>query len=87
MIIHKLLLPVLTPTFCHPSLPPVRLGSCRLLLLLHGAAAVPRGSRLARRRGAGLRDLTAAEAAEVNHDAVGKVRCQCVEQLDMSIYY
>lgn len=50
-------------------------GASRLLLL-HGAG-IPRGCRLAGRRGAGLRDFTAAKAAEIDHDAVSEACYQC----------
>lgn len=52
-------------------------GASRLLLLLLLlAAGIPRWSRLNGWRGAGLRDFTAAKAAEVNHDAASEACCQ-----------
>lgn len=64
-----------TISFLSPLQPDTAWPGASRLLLLHGAG-VPRWSRLLRQRGAGLRDFTAAKAAEVDHDAVDKACCQ-----------
>lgn len=54
------------------------------LLLLHGAG-IPRCSRLpSGRRGAGVRDFTAAKAAEVDHYAVSEARLSTASLNDLA---
>lgn len=66
------------PSVCTPFLCPLQphsvwAGASRLRLLLLRGAGIPRwSSQLDGRRGAGLRDFTAAKTAEVDHDAVRK---------------